>query len=56
MRTQWRTGMSGAVGLDYGPLFTRMDRLGLAGPEWEDLFADVRTLESAALAQMAANA
>lgn len=49
MQTQWRVGMSGATGLDYGPLFTRMSRLSV---EWEQTFDDIRVLEAAALEQM----
>jgi len=49
---QWRTGMNGPTALDYTALFLRMDRLGLAGNEWEQRFADVRTIEAAALEQM----
>lgn len=53
MSGQWRSGFNGPTALDYTALFMRMDRLGLADPDWQDLFADVRTLESAALTQMA---
>ena len=52
MSGQWRTSMSGREALDYTPLFMRMDRLGLADDDWNDLFADVRILEAAALAAM----
>ena len=54
---QWRTeGMDArAVALDYTPLFMRMDRLGLTDDEWEDRFADIRTLEAAALERMRLN-
>lgn len=52
METQWRVGPGGATGLDYTPLFARMDRLGLTGPEWEQRFADIREIEAAALVQM----
>lgn len=47
--TQWRTSAGGVTGLDYGPLFTLMDRLQLAGQQWFDMFDDIRTLEGAAL-------
>lgn len=47
---QWRVGMGGAVALDYGVLFHRMDRLRLDDETYESLFADVKTLEAAVLA------
>jgi hypothetical protein len=50
--TQWRTSAAGATGLDYGPLFSLMDRLGHTGQAWFDLFDDIRILESAALGTM----
>lgn len=54
--TQWRTGGMGSyIGLDYGPLFTLMDRQGLTGPDWQHMFDDVRVLEGAALDQIRKN-
>lgn len=52
--TQWRSaGMAGVrTGLDYGPLFARLDRIAASRDEWEQLFQDVRVLEAAALDQM----
>lgn len=41
--------------LDYTPLFARLDRLGLSDDEWNDLFADIRVMEAAALEQMRDN-
>jgi hypothetical protein len=57
MGTQWRAaGMSGQYhGLDYTPLFARLDRLGLTHDEWEQAFDDVRVCEAAAIEQMRAN-
>ncbi|MDN4052910.1 DUF1799 domain-containing protein [Massilia sp. YIM B02763] len=52
LQTQWRTGMSGATGLDYNTLFHKMDRMGLEPDEYEDLEDDVRTMEFAALEAM----
>ncbi len=53
--TQWRSaGMGGYIGLDYGPLFTLMDRHGLQGHEWHHTFEDIRVIESTALEQMKA--
>jgi hypothetical protein len=52
--SQWRTSATGqAVALDYTPLFLRMDRMRLDAEAWECRFADVRTLEAAALKAMA---
>lgn len=54
---QWRVaGINGArFALDYTTLFMRMERLGLSDSDWEELFEDVRALESAALEQMRDN-
>lgn len=52
---QWRVGINGPTALDYTPLFLRMDRLGLTDDAWNQLFADLRVLEAAALQQMADN-
>lgn len=55
--TQWRTaGMGSYIGLDYGPLFTLMDRQGLQGQAWQDMFDDIQTIEAAALEQIRADA
>jgi len=53
MRTQWRIGMAGATGLDYGVLFHKMDRMGLSAERYEDLEEEIRIMESAALEEMA---
>ena len=54
MSGQWRMApMGGATALDYTALFLRMDRLGLTAEQWNDMFADVRVIEAAALKQMA---
>lgn len=53
---QWRLNANGSpTALDYTSLFARMDRLRLDDEEWNQLFADVRVIESAALNQIAAN-
>lgn len=44
--------MGGATGLDYGPLFTLMDRKGLSNEDYDQLFDDIQTLERAALSAM----
>lgn len=50
--TQWRVGMSGPTGLDYSPLLHKMDRMKLKPDEYDELEADVRTMEFAALEAM----
>lgn len=50
--TQWRTGMSGATGLDYNVLFMRMDRMRLSDAQHQQLFDDIRVIESEALTIM----
>jgi hypothetical protein len=50
--TQWRVGMGGATGLDYGPLYHKMDRMGLAPDEYERLEGEIQIMEYAALACM----
>lgn len=47
--TQWRMGFSGPTGLDYNVLFARMNRMKLSDQEYEDLFQDIRVIESEAL-------
>lgn len=53
LQTQWRASMGGPTGLDYNTLFHKMDRMRLDPDEYEDLEADIRTMEYAALAVMA---
>ena len=56
--TQWRThsggpnGSSRAYGLDYGPLFHKMDRMGLTPERYTELEDEIRVLEQAALDEM----
>ena len=50
--TQWRVGMSGACGLDYNVLFASMDRMKLTDAQHDQLFEDVRVIESEALTIM----
>ena len=52
MSTQWRIGMSGATGLDYTTLTQVMRMCGVKAANRADVFADVRTLEDAALETM----
>jgi len=50
MGTQWRTGMSGPTGLDYGVMYRKMDRMKLSEQEYDQLEADVMLMERTALA------
>lgn len=47
--TQWRVGMGGPTGLDYNVVFHELDRTGLAGDDYDDMMAAIRTIESTAL-------
>lgn len=49
MITQWRVGMHGPTGLDYGVLLALIDRLGLDPNEADELFDDVRDIEATAI-------
>jgi hypothetical protein len=49
MSTQWRSGFNGPIGLDYGVLPAVMRLCGIPPGQRNDVFADVRTMESAAL-------
>jgi hypothetical protein len=50
MSTQWRVGgMGGATGLDYNVMYRKMDRLSLSPADYDDLEADLRIMEAAAL-------
>jgi hypothetical protein len=42
--------MGGPTGIDYNVVFHRLDRLNLTDAEYEQLFEDVRVIESEALA------
>lgn len=53
--TQWRVGMGGATGLDYGAVYPLLDRIAQDAAEWMDLFEDLQILERAALKQMSEN-
>lgn len=50
---QWRrAGLDGAcVALDYGPVFTLMDRR-FKGNRWDEVFEDIRLIEKNALSAM----
>lgn len=53
--TQWRIGMGGQTGLDYGAIYPLLDRITTDPAEWMDLFEDIQTLERTALKQMSEN-
>ena len=52
LSTQWIVGSAGPTGLNYTPLFHRMDRMSLDAQEYEWLFDDIRTIEAEALTAM----
>lgn len=52
MRTQWRIGMGGATGLDYGVMYRMMDRMNLTPDDYNDLEQCVRVMEYTALEVM----
>jgi hypothetical protein len=49
MSTQWRTGMAGPTGLDYGALPEVLRMTQVPRREWALVFDDIRTMEDAAL-------
>ncbi|NHZ81826.1 hypothetical protein F2P44_21470 [Massilia sp. CCM 8695] len=49
LRTQWRTGAGGPSGLDYTVMHRKMDRMGLAPDDYDQLEHDIQTMEVAAL-------
>ena len=53
-RTQWRTGMGGSTGLDYTAVLACLRTLRLGRERTDEVFADVRVLEAAALEAMIA--
>ena len=52
LSTQWIVGAGGATGLNYIPLFSRMDRMKLSDQDYEWMFDDIRAIEAAALTAM----
>lgn len=52
MRTQWRTGMAGPTGLDYGALPAVMRLCGVPAAQRLEVFEGLRVMEGAALAVM----
>lgn len=49
MATQWRVGLGGAVGLDYGVLLALMNLQQIEKPEQLDILAQIQVMETAAL-------
>mgnify|MGYP000971051948 CR=1 FL=1 len=49
VRTQWRVGLGGVVGLDYGVVDSRIDRLRLPDEEREEIEAEIQIMEFAVL-------
>lgn len=52
MRTQWRAGGMGVIGLDYSILHHKLDRMGLEPGRYDELEGDVQIMEFAALHAM----
>ena len=52
MQTQWRVGMAGATGLDYGPLPFVMRTQGIKRSDWATILDGIRVMEIAALEEM----
>lgn len=48
-RTQWIQGAVGPTGLNYGPILHQMDRMKLDEEAFDQLFAELRVIEIAAL-------
>ena len=53
MGTQWRVGMSGATGLDYGVLPSVFDMYGIT--DQKEAFIDMQIMENEALKTMREN-
>ena len=52
LRTQWRVGAAGAVGLDYGVLPFMLEMHDVDRADWPEITADLRLMEGAALDDM----
>ena len=55
MLTQWRVGVAGMVGLDYGALPTVFRMRGIARRDWPEMFDAIRVMEDAAMKEMRAH-
>jgi hypothetical protein len=47
--TQWRSGVAGPTGLDYGVLPDVLRLSAIPEADWPDIFAAIRVMEDAAL-------
>lgn len=52
MGTQWRTGMSGPTGLDYGVLREVMMFEGVPEADFQDCYECIRAMEASALSEI----
>lgn len=52
LQTQWRAGSGGVIGLDYGVLADELRVRAIPPEEHEQLRADVRVMEAAALQEI----
>lgn len=50
--TQWRVVMGGVTGLDYTAVITSLRTLRLNRERFDEVFADIRTMERAAMEEM----
>lgn len=50
--TQWRVGMNGVYGLDYGPCYQWCADEGLTGSDRRRVMSEVRLIESGALQEI----
>lgn len=55
MRTQWRHGFNGPIGMVYSEIPTVIDMLGVEVESKLELFSSLRVMEGAALSQIAKN-
>jgi hypothetical protein len=53
LQTQWQVGMAGHTGLRYEAAYPLIDRIAQDDKQWDELLEDLRTMEIAALNQMA---
>jgi hypothetical protein len=52
MLTQWRVGMQGAIGLDYGVIPVVLELTQTPAAAWPEVFEGLRVMEEAALRRM----
>lgn len=52
VQTQWRVGVSGAVGLDYNVVLHLLDRMQLDADAYDELLDAIRVMEMTALEEM----